>query len=53
MQAPQIKLELERIVPHQTHCATLKAEKGDCNCSHSKVVKELDTLIFQLLRQIR
>lgn len=52
MQVAQIELELERIVPHQTHCKTLKTEPGECNCNHTEVVKQLDTLFYQIRRQI-
>lgn len=51
MQAPEIKLEIARIVPHAFNCKSHKGE--ECSCSHEKVVDELDAFVFQLLRRIR
>jgi hypothetical protein len=54
MQAPQITLELERIVPHMPLCHSRRKDNpGECTCEHREVVAELDEFIYQLLRKIR
>lgn len=53
MHYAQIKLEIEKIVPHAVHCKTLKEPAGECNCSHAKVSEDLYQLILAILKQKR
>lgn len=50
MQLGEIKSEIGGIVPHQTHCKTLKPEPGECNCNHDNVTNKLNDLFINVLK---